>query len=232
TSSVLPPFVKLLGALPNVHTLEIPHAHSAMTKALKEAFEGNVFPSIQKIILPTCAHEILRCCPEVREVTCNEDDGGRLVSALVHNGCKKLEVLRGVYPGPVLTKRLSAVAPPLRCVDITKVSQDVLPIYGTFPGLRVLEIDCFGTEVVGDDHLKLVRDTLRACANYKPQKKGRKSRRKAADDDLSDSGLADLYSEPRVVRVRKFGWRPRYYEKSPEEFTPLGVEEIPLEDPV
>jgi hypothetical protein len=105
TSKVLPPFVKLLNALPNVHTLEIPHAHSAMTGALKEAFEGSVFPTVQKIILPTCAHEILRCCPEIREVTCNEDDGGRLVGALAHNGCKKLEVLRGVSPGPVLIKR-------------------------------------------------------------------------------------------------------------------------------
>ncbi|KAG8728610.1 hypothetical protein FRC11_010619, partial [Ceratobasidium sp. 423] len=93
-SNVLPPFVKLLGALPNVHTLKIPRAHPAITKVLKKAFKDNVFPSIQKIILPTCAHEILRCCPEVREVTCNEGDGGRLVSALAHNGFKKLEALR------------------------------------------------------------------------------------------------------------------------------------------
>lgn len=109
TSNVLPPFVRLLSALPNIHTLEISHAHSAMTKALKDAFEGNVFPSIEKVILPTCAHEILRCCPEVREVTCNEDDGGRLVSALAQNGCKKLEILRNVYPGPVLMKRAFTV---------------------------------------------------------------------------------------------------------------------------
>ncbi|CAE6421440.1 unnamed protein product [Rhizoctonia solani] len=229
TSTVLPPFVKMLGVLSNVHTLEISHAHSLMTRALKEAFEGNVFPSIQKVILPTCAHEILRCCPEVREVTCNEDDGGRLVSALVHTGCKKLEVLRGVCPGPVLMKRLSTAAPPLRCIDITNVSQDMLPIYGTFPSLRVVEIDCFGTTVTDDD-VKLGKDILRACANYKPPKKGKKSRRNMADGGLSDSGLADLYPEPRVVRVRTFP--QRYYEKSPEGFTPLGVEDIPFVDSV
>ncbi|KDN38685.1 hypothetical protein RSAG8_09360, partial [Rhizoctonia solani AG-8 WAC10335] len=121
TSKVLPPFMKLLGVLPNVHTLEIPHTHPAMTTALKVTFGGKVFPTIQKVILPTCAHEILRCCPEVREVICNEGDGGRLVGALVYNECKKLEVLRGVYAaGPILMKRLSAASPPLRCVSIPR----------------------------------------------------------------------------------------------------------------
>lgn len=104
-TNVLPPFVKLLRTLPNVHTLEIPHAHSAMTTALKGAFEGNAFSSIEKIVLPSCAHEILRCCPSIREVTCVEDDGARLIGALTRGECSKLEILRNVTPGPVLMKR-------------------------------------------------------------------------------------------------------------------------------
>jgi hypothetical protein len=105
TTTVLPPFVKLLQSLPNVHTLQVPHAHSAMTGALKTAFEGSSFPSIRTVIMPTCAHEILRCCPETRDVTCNEGDGGRLVSALADAGCSQLEVIRYVSPGPVMLKR-------------------------------------------------------------------------------------------------------------------------------
>ncbi|CAE6381150.1 unnamed protein product, partial [Rhizoctonia solani] len=165
TSKVLPPFVKLLRALPNVHTLEIPHAHSAMTGALKQAFEGKTFPTIQRIILPTCAHEILRCCPEIREVTCNEDDGGRLIGGLVQNGCKKLEVLRGVSPGPVLMKRFSAAGPPLRCIGIANKYQEVIPMCGKFPSLRIIEIDY--SEGVQID-VQSAKDSLRASAKYKP----------------------------------------------------------------
>ncbi|CAE6398930.1 unnamed protein product [Rhizoctonia solani] len=225
TSKVLPPFVALLGVLPNVHTLEVPHAHSQITKALKAAFGGNVFSSIQKIILPTCAHEILRCCPEVREVTCNEDDGGRLVSALVHHGCRKLEVLRGVCAGPTLMKRmltfnsdstnraqimgiigLSVASPPLRCVGI--------------PERAIAE---------ADGYVKLAKDTLRACAEYKPKKKGRKHRRKPTDEDFSDSEPADLYSEPRMVCIRIF--IQRTYRPSPSEFSPMKIEQFPVEEP-
>ncbi|KAF8679434.1 hypothetical protein RHS04_04813 [Rhizoctonia solani] len=228
TSKVLPPFVKLLRALPNVHTLEIPHAHSAMTGALKQAFEGKTFPTIQRIILPTCAHEILRCCPEIREVTCNEDDGGRLIGALVQNGCKKLEVLRGVSPGPVLMKRFSAAGPPLRCISIANKYKEVIPMCGKFPSLRIIEIDY--SEGVQID-VQSAKDSLRASAKYKPVKKGKKSRRESEDEDLSDSGLVDLYSDPRVIRLRKFLPRsPYYYNLSPEQFIPLEVKELPVED--
>lgn len=106
TNNVLPPFVKLLQSLPNLHTIQVPHAHSAITGALKGAFEGSSFPSVRTVIMPTCAHEILRCCPGTRDVTCIEDDGGRLVSALADAGCNKLEAIRHVSPGPVMLKRI------------------------------------------------------------------------------------------------------------------------------
>lgn len=103
--NVLPPFVKLLQCLPNLHTIQIPHAHSAITGALKAAFEGSVFPSVRTLTMPTCAHEVLRCCPGAREVTCIEEDGGRLASALADAGCNELETLRHVSPGPMMLKR-------------------------------------------------------------------------------------------------------------------------------
>ncbi|KAH7345420.1 hypothetical protein B0J17DRAFT_702824 [Rhizoctonia solani] len=230
TSNVLPPFVELLGVLPNLHTLEIPHAHSEMTKALKAAFEGNIFPSIQKVILPTCAHEILRCCPEIREVTCNEDDGGRLVSALVYNGCRKLEVLRGIYAGPILMKRLSVACPPLKCVSIPErsIPENVIPTYATFPSLCVIKVDCF-EDIEADDYVKLAQDTLRACVQYKPKKKKRKSHRKLVDGNLSDSESTDLYSEPRMVSIRRFIKGPTY-DKSLSQFSAVRIKQFPIEE--
>ena len=105
TKSVLPPFVKLMHSLPNVHRIQIPHEHSAITGFLKTAFEGSVFLDARIVIMPTCAYEILRCCVGAREVTCNEDDGGRLVSALTGAGCSRLEVLQFTSPGPAMLKR-------------------------------------------------------------------------------------------------------------------------------
>ncbi|KAG8686731.1 hypothetical protein FRC11_008470, partial [Ceratobasidium sp. 423] len=90
--------------LPNLHTLEVLHTRFMMISSLKKYFEGNVFPSIQRVVLPTRAHDILRCCPRVREVTCSGEDGGGLVGALVHIGCPKLEVLRRVTARSVLKK--------------------------------------------------------------------------------------------------------------------------------
>lgn len=82
TLTVLPAFAACLRALPNLHTLRIMHAHSQMTSALKSAFESVELPQIRTIILPTCAHNILRSCPNIVDLTCNEDDGSQLISAM------------------------------------------------------------------------------------------------------------------------------------------------------
>ncbi|KAF8605225.1 hypothetical protein BDV93DRAFT_572836, partial [Ceratobasidium sp. AG-I] len=74
----LPPFVELLENLPNLHTIQIVYAHSDLGPQIKAAFRDKVFPSVRSVILPNCASDILTCCPGVQEVTCNEDDGGRL----------------------------------------------------------------------------------------------------------------------------------------------------------
>jgi len=75
-----------------------------MTSHLKEHFEGHRFPAVRKIILPSCAHNILRCCPEVRVVICNKYDGGKLITA-ISKECKKVEVLEGFIPDENMMKR-------------------------------------------------------------------------------------------------------------------------------
>ena len=104
TDTVLPAFAECLGVLPNLHTLRIIHAHSQMTTALKNSFEGKQYPQIRKIILPSCAHNILRACPQAREVICNEDDGSKLITAIA-SACKNVESLHYVHGGAGTLKR-------------------------------------------------------------------------------------------------------------------------------
>jgi len=94
-----------LAALPNLHTIQVVHAHSQMTTAIKNAFEGHKFPSVRTVIMPSCAHEILRCCPGVEDLTCNEDDGSKLIGALTAAKYTNLKMLRGISPNKALAKR-------------------------------------------------------------------------------------------------------------------------------
>ena len=92
--TVLPAFAEGLSYMPNSHTLRICHGRRQLTTVLKNEFEGMHYPQIRTIALPTCAHHILRACPNVVDVTCNEDDGSQLLSAM-HKVCKDVEVLEG-----------------------------------------------------------------------------------------------------------------------------------------
>jgi len=95
TATVLPACVRTIKALPNLHTLQIIRTHDRMSNTLKEAFDGHVFPQVRTISLPSHAHHILRCCPEVRTVICNTRmDASALVSAMA-KVCKKVEEVQG-----------------------------------------------------------------------------------------------------------------------------------------
>ncbi|THH13226.1 hypothetical protein EW146_g6967 [Bondarzewia mesenterica] len=111
---ILPPFAQLLDALPNLNTIEVVHAHSAMTTALKTAFEGHTYPGVRTIILPTCAHEILKCCPGVEIVICTEGGGSQIISAIVKFKQSNLTVLEGIWWDEARTKRIAKVAPKLQ----------------------------------------------------------------------------------------------------------------------
>lgn len=106
TATVLPAFAACLTALPNLHTLRIMHAHSQMTTSLKNAFEHISLPQIRAIILPSCAHNILRSCPNIQDLTCNEEDGSKLISAMTKSS-RNVEVIDGIYIYEALVKSRS-----------------------------------------------------------------------------------------------------------------------------
>ncbi|KIM73044.1 hypothetical protein PILCRDRAFT_829424 [Piloderma croceum F 1598] len=118
TSTILPAFANCLAVFPNLHTIQVVHAHSQMTTAIKTAFEGHTFPSVRTIIVPSCAHEILRRCPGVEDLTCNEDDGSKLIGALAWAKCGNLKTLRGISPNKAQAKRLGRIAPNLRLIQV------------------------------------------------------------------------------------------------------------------
>lgn len=108
THSVLPAFSKCLSILPNVHTIQILHAHSAMTTALKDAFRGHTFPSVKTIFLPEQAHEVLRCCPNLRKVVCIQGSGSKLVTAIA-KAAKHVEELENFRVDEALVKRTCSI---------------------------------------------------------------------------------------------------------------------------
>ncbi|KIM44352.1 hypothetical protein M413DRAFT_443348 [Hebeloma cylindrosporum] len=115
-ATVLPACVRAIEALPNLHTLQIVRTHDKMANALKEAFDGHVFPGVRTISLPSHAHHILRCCPEVRKVICNiRMDASTLVSA-ISNSCKKVEEIQGFRGTEKVMKRLAKAVPNLRSI--------------------------------------------------------------------------------------------------------------------
>ncbi|KAH7345412.1 hypothetical protein B0J17DRAFT_608601 [Rhizoctonia solani] len=237
TNRVLPLFVQLLKALPNVRTLEVPHAHGWMTSIFKRHFEGNIFPTIQKVVMPTCAHEILRCCPGIRDVTCNEGDGGTLVSAVVSTGGSNLEAMSAIVTGPVHMKRLLKANPPLKRVRLAfgmKNPENLIQSFSKFPTLRTIEIESANGDV--DDIVKVASDTLRACAEYPVGgSKKEQSRKEAAitHPSFSNSNDSEVSSEERVVRVFLYDrpWLPcslreRWTEEGVARFVPVEIKEF------
>ncbi|TCD71638.1 hypothetical protein EIP91_007385 [Steccherinum ochraceum] len=93
-----------------------------MTSMLKTHFEGHVFPQVRTVILPNCAHNVLRSCPEVRSVTCNEHDGGKLI-APIGSSCKKVETLVNIRPSAAIIKRLIKAAPQLKELEINAIAE-------------------------------------------------------------------------------------------------------------
>lgn len=85
-------FSACLVSLPNLHTIEIYYAHLDTTTAIKNAFKGCLLPSVHTVVLPAVAHNILRSCPNVRDVSCN---GGiervKMVCSAIVAKCPKVE---------------------------------------------------------------------------------------------------------------------------------------------
>lgn len=66
----VPLFVKCLGALPNLHTLEITEFDNSATEKLRTALQGIELPQIKTLILPVPAHPLLEHCRGAEDVVC------------------------------------------------------------------------------------------------------------------------------------------------------------------
>jgi hypothetical protein len=74
--NVLPALASCLGALPNLHTLQIPLIKDPLiTHDIARAFADKSFPQIRRVLTPCRGRHILRACPNVEEVICT---GGNL----------------------------------------------------------------------------------------------------------------------------------------------------------
>ena len=87
----------LLSSLQNLHTLQVFHAHTQMTTAIKNGFQGVVLPGIRTLIIPGHCHEILKCCPQVTKLWCNDGNGSKLVTVMAKY-CKDVQEMRGFLP--------------------------------------------------------------------------------------------------------------------------------------
>ena len=103
SATIIPKFASLLTRLPNLHTLHILHAHTQISKALKEGFSGKCLPQIRNVVVPGYCHEILKCCPGIKSVWCIREDGRKLISVIAKD-CKEVEELRGFRPDESMIK--------------------------------------------------------------------------------------------------------------------------------
>ncbi|KAJ7276667.1 hypothetical protein C8J57DRAFT_1061394, partial [Mycena rebaudengoi] len=91
---VLPLFAQCLESFPNLDTLHILYCHADYEEKVTAAFEDIELPGVHTIILPSTAHAILAACPNVRDVSCNEEDGEKLFDTLI-KCCLDVERLQG-----------------------------------------------------------------------------------------------------------------------------------------
>lgn len=67
-NSAIPPFVRCLESLPNLHTLEIGQGDNSIATPLENAVKRIQLPQIKTLILPPTAHPLLRPCHNVEDV--------------------------------------------------------------------------------------------------------------------------------------------------------------------
>lgn len=142
TWTVLPPFSECLTLLPNLHTLQIVHAHSQMTTAIKNAFAGCNIPTVRTIILPSHAHNILRCCPNVQSVICTSDDGSKLICA-INGNCNAVQSVEGFWLRETThMKRFVKAVPLLQHITVrSDIPLETLILLSSLKRLRIIAID-------------------------------------------------------------------------------------------
>ena len=66
-------FVECLTTLPNLHTLEVAYAPlNQVVKYFVDALKkrDSQFQQVRKLVLPDAVHWLLRCCPNIEDLTC------------------------------------------------------------------------------------------------------------------------------------------------------------------
>ena len=106
-NSTLPKFVKCLGSLPNLHTIEIGRAGDTITAPLENALKRVKLPQIKALILPPAAYPFLRRCHNVEDIVCvvSSDDAcyDGFIESLASNRDAKVKrlaipLVSGGYP--------------------------------------------------------------------------------------------------------------------------------------
>ena len=88
TEAILKIFIGCLVTLPNLHTLEI-ISMGYYPESLRRALNGAQLPQVRTLVLPYVAHDLLRHCPNVDDLTytpCHHDR--EFIESLVMGGQK------------------------------------------------------------------------------------------------------------------------------------------------
>ncbi|KAI9570819.1 hypothetical protein HD554DRAFT_2169953 [Boletus coccyginus] len=134
SAEIIPAFAACLATLPNLAVIQVIHAHTQMTTAIKNGFEGKRLPSVRRITLPGSAHEIIKSCPNLEEVVCTDGNGSTIIGSLVRGNCTQVRVLKGISAPLTRLKLL----PNLTHIGVEE-GGNVTPL-ANFPLLDTIEI--------------------------------------------------------------------------------------------
>ncbi|KAJ7666835.1 hypothetical protein DFH06DRAFT_1470006 [Mycena polygramma] len=136
---VAPLFAQCLASLPNLDTLHILHLQSKDQETITAAFDKIELPSMRVIILPSHAYSILAACPNVRDVSCNEETGSKLFKTLIKR-CPRVERIQGFGLTSSNLKELSKGLPNLREIAVpTRINISSLSVLKHLSVIELIE---------------------------------------------------------------------------------------------
>ena len=93
--AALPAFARCLRLMPNLRTIRVLDANPQMPNIIKKAFSDDILlPSVQTLIIPAVCHELLKRCPNVERVWCNQGVGNKLLT-VIRDSCKRVVEVKG-----------------------------------------------------------------------------------------------------------------------------------------
>lgn len=91
----LPAFARCLRLMPNLRTIRVLDANPQMPNIIRKAFADD-FPllGVRTLIIPAVCHELLKRCPNVERVWCNQGAGNKLLT-VIRGFCKQVVEVKG-----------------------------------------------------------------------------------------------------------------------------------------